>query len=73
MSSPTITLPFCHFCRGAMVSPASPGKGAPYFDVAPGEHAPPCAPGHDHEAVIWAAVAEEDAGCDLPLTVEGHS
>ncbi|WP_158697918.1 hypothetical protein [Streptomyces prunicolor] len=73
MSSPAITLPFCKFCRRALVSPSSPGESEPYFDLAPGEQAPPCAPGHDHEAVIWADVAEEDAGCELPLAMDGRS
>jgi hypothetical protein len=64
--SPEVSLPFCRFCRRAMVSPSSPGESRPYFDLASGEQAPACAPGHRHEAVIWAAVREEDAGLDLP-------
>ena len=51
-----------------MVSPSSPGETEPYFDLAPGEEAPACMPGHRHEAVTWAEVAEEHAGLDLPLT-----
>lgn len=59
-------LPFCAFCRRAMVSPTSPGETHPYFDLAPGESPPSCTPGHHHEAVIWADVKDEDAGLDLP-------
>ncbi|WP_333745635.1 hypothetical protein [Streptomyces sp. IBSBF 2950] len=72
-SSPKICLPFCAFCRRALVSPSSPGETEPYFDLEPGEEPPPCAPGHNHETVIWADVAEADAGCDLPLTENGHA
>lgn len=68
VSSPAVTLPFCQFCGRALVSPASPGETEPYFDLAPGEEAPACVPGHRHEVVTWAEVAEEDAGLDLPLT-----
>lgn len=61
-----VSLPFCKFCRRAMVSPCSPGESQPYFDLGPGEALPPCTPGHRHEMVIWARVREEDAGLDLP-------
>ncbi|MFD9038730.1 hypothetical protein [Streptomyces bottropensis] len=54
------------------MSPSSPGETEPYFDLEPGEEPPPCAPGHSHETVTWADVDEEDAGCDLPLTEDGH-
>lgn len=72
-ASPTMCLPFCAFCRRALVSPSSPGETGPHFDLEPGEEPPPCVPGHDHEDVIWADVAEEDAGYDLPLPKDGHA